>query len=99
MRVTFEQFGTPLTPRELIILVTRCPELSASLNSTSCDPNRFGPPFSVVGQRTSFTELAGFAFQAGAALEDSRFRVILVIRARRVYVATGLDFREKNVLD
>ena len=52
----------------------------------------------LVGQRTSFTESAGFAFQAGAALVDSRFIVILVLRARRVYLATALDFREKNVL-
>ena len=40
-----EQFGTPLPPGGLIILVTRRPELSAILNWILCEDNSFEPPF------------------------------------------------------
>ena len=46
----------------------------------------------LVGQRTSSTEPGGLALLAG----DSWFREIHVPQAWRVYLATGLDFREQN---
>ena len=42
------------------------------------------------------TEPGGLALLAGDASVDSSFREIHVPRAWRVYLATGLDFREKN---
>ena len=50
----------------------------------------------LVGQLTSSTEPAGFVLLAGDASADSWFREIHVLRAWCVYLATGLDFREKN---
>ena len=50
----------------------------------------------LVGQRTSSTEPGGLALLAGDASGDSWFREIHVPQAWRVYLATGLDFREKN---
>ena len=44
----------------------------------------------------SSTEPGGLALLAGDASMDSWFREIHVPQAWRVYLATGLDFREKN---
>ena len=41
-------------------------------------------------------EPGGLALLAGDASVDSWFREIHVPQAWRVYLATGLDFREKN---
>ena len=41
----FEQSDAPFPARGLIVLVTRCPELSAFLNCAGHDLNGFGPPF------------------------------------------------------
>ena len=49
-----------------------------------------------VGQRTSSTEPGGLALLAGDASVNSWFREIHVPQAWRVYLATGIDFREKN---
>ena len=49
-----------------------------------------------VGQRTSSTEPGGSALLARDASVDSWFREIYVLRAWRVHLATGFDFREKN---
>ena len=40
----FEQFGAPFPAWGLIILVTRCPELSAILNYARHDSNSLVPP-------------------------------------------------------
>ena len=50
----------------------------------------------LVGQRTSSTEPGGLALLAGDASGDSWFGEIHVPQAWRVYLATGLDFREQN---
>ena len=50
----------------------------------------------LVGQRTSSTEPGGLALLAGDASGDSWFREIHVPQAWRVYLGTGLDFREQN---
>ena len=44
----------------------------------------------------SSTEPGGLALLAGDASVDSWFREIHVPQAWRVYLATGLDFREKK---
>ena len=51
-------------------------------------------PFFHLG--ASSTEPGGFALLAGDASVDSWFREMYVLRAWRVYLATGFDFREKN---
>ena len=41
----FEQSGSPFPARELIVLVTRRPELSAILNCATFDHDGYEPPF------------------------------------------------------
>ena len=48
------------------------------------------------GERYVTPARSGLALLAGDASVDSRFREIRVPQAWRVYLATGLDFREKN---
>ena len=94
-RFVFEQSGSPFPTRGLIVLVTRRPELSAIFELCQWSGRRLTVAI-LVGQRTSSTEPGGLALLAGDASGDSWFREIHVPQAWRVYLATGLDFREKN---
>ena len=91
----FQQSGVPFPTRGLIILATRRPELSAIFELCQWSGRRLTVAI-LVGQRTSSTEPGGLALLGGDASGDSWFREIHVPQAWRVYLATGLDFREKN---
>ena len=86
---------SPFPTRGLIVLVTRRPELSAIFELCQWLGQRLTVAI-LVSQHTSSTEPGGLALLAGDASGDSWFREIHVPQAWRVYLATGLDFREQN---
>ena len=94
-QIAERQKSAPYSARELIILVTRRPELSAIFELCQWSGRRLTVAI-LVGQRTSSTEPGGLALLAGDASGYSWFRKIHVPQAWRVYSSTGLDFREKN---